>query len=463
MTVASLPRPVGRQREVLYLPAQGHTVVLGTAGSGKTTLAIRRSLYLSDGSTTHGGRTLLVTFNRCLVTYMTHLAGAVQRPVDVRNYHHFARGYLRSRNKLPSWSICGPDERRHFIEAAVTAARNAGLRSATLDRPREFFDEEFQWIQRHGIGSEQEYVDAERTGRSTRVRRAERAAVFDLYRRYLERRVQAGKLYDWDDLASAVRRELATDGGDRLYRHVVIDEGQDFSPEMLRSLAAAIAGNGSLTSFGDIAQQIYGHRMSWRNAGLNAHRIWRFQENYRNTKQIARLALALAAMPHFPDDPDLVEPTAPAADGPSPVLMHRPSESAERELVVSRATDLARTGTVAVLFRTREQEAATRRYLPHGATRLHRELNVWPTGPGLFYGTYHASKGLEFDTVFMPFLSAERWPHPRDVEILGREEAAIRDSRLLYVGITRARSTLVLTHTGQPTGLLPRTAELYQS
>ncbi len=31
MTVASLPRPVERQREVLYLPAHGSTVVLGTA------------------------------------------------------------------------------------------------------------------------------------------------------------------------------------------------------------------------------------------------------------------------------------------------------------------------------------------------------------------------------------------------------------------------------------------------
>ena len=464
MTTASLPRPVGRQREVLYLPARAHTVVLGTAGSGKTTLAILRSLYLSDPSTHHGGRTLLVTFNRCLVTYMTHLAGAVRQPVDVRNYHHFARGYLSSRNKLPWGSICGPNERLGFVAAAVNAARSSGARSAALDRPREFFDEEFQWIQRHGIGSEQDYVDTERTGRSTRVRKAERAVVFDLYERYLEQRAQAGKQYDWDDLASAVRREFGDDEGNRFYRHVVIDEGQDFSPEMLRSLAAAIPGNGSLTFFGDIAQQIYGHRMSWRNAGLNVRRnIWRFQDNYRNTKQVARLALALAAMPHFPDDPDLVEPTAPAADGPLPVLAHQRSEAAERELVVSRATDLAQTGTVAVLFRTREQEKETRRYLPHGATRLHRDLNAWPTGPGLFYGTYHASKGLEFDTVFMPFLSAERWPHPPDVEILGREEAAVRDSRLLYVGVTRARSTLVLTHTGQPTALLPTTAELYQS
>ena len=69
----SLPTPIGKQKEVLYLPAWGHTTVLGTAGSGKTTLAILRALYLADPATDHFGPTLLVTFNRCLVTYMKHL------------------------------------------------------------------------------------------------------------------------------------------------------------------------------------------------------------------------------------------------------------------------------------------------------------------------------------------------------------------------------------------------------
>ena len=41
----SLPKPIGRQKEVLYLPAQGHLAILGTAGSGKTTLAILRAAY----------------------------------------------------------------------------------------------------------------------------------------------------------------------------------------------------------------------------------------------------------------------------------------------------------------------------------------------------------------------------------------------------------------------------------
>ena len=384
MPVTSLPRPVGRQREVLYLPADGHTVVLGTAGSGKTTMAILRSLYLAAPSTDHGGPTLLVTFNRCLVTYMKNLAGIVEQPVIVENYHRFARGYLSSRGKLPWGSICRPDDRRRFIRLALQEDQVDGVRSSMLQRPVEFFDEEFQWIQQHGIANVQDYIATERIGRTTaRIPRAERTVLFDLYTRYLDQRRRGGKSYDWDDLASNVTKELEFDDRERRYRHVVIDEGQDFSPEMLRSLSAAIPHGGSLTFFGDIAQQIYGHRMSWRSAGLRAPRIWQFQENYRNTKQISRLALSLAASPSFPDDPDLVEPTTPTADGPLPALVRLSSEAKEREFVISQAIRLAQTGTVAILFRIRDQEADFTRRITSRTTRLHRELDQWPSGPGL--------------------------------------------------------------------------------
>ena len=462
MQATSLPTPIGRQREVLYLPAQGHVVVLGTAGSGKTTLAILRSLHLSDQSTDHGGRTLLVTFNRCLVTYMSHLAfDGTQHPVEVRNYHHFARGYLASRNKLPPESISSPVERSTFVRLAVEEAQAAGVESPILRRSVRFIDEEFQWIQQHGIVDEQGYVNTLRAGRTkTRVARDDRTILFDLYQRYLVLRRSGNKLYDWCDLASAVRNELQSDTSDRRYRHVVIDEGQDFSPEMLRSLALAIPADGSLTFFGDIAQQIYGHRISWRSAGLSPHNLWRFKENYRNTRHIARLAIALARMSHFPDDPDLVEPISPAADGPRPVLVVHSNESEELAFVIDHARMRAKTGTTAILFRTRDQERSAQRL--SGATRLHRELDRWPTGPGLFYGTYHSAKGLEFDTVFLPFLSDCRWPDRQDVEDIGVQEATIRDARLLYVGITRAKSGLILTYTGRLTRLLPTAKDLYQ-
>ena len=286
--------------------------------------------------------------------------------------------------------------------------------------------------------------------------------MFDVYQRYKSRREARGKLYDWQDLSHTVLAELMRDRDKRFYRHIVIDEGQDLSPIELRSLAAAIPPDGSLTFFGDMAQQIYGNKMSWRSAGLQVSAVWNFEENYRNTQQIAKLALALAAMPSFPDDADLVEPKAPTADGPLPALVSFSNEQSEVKFVTQYAARQGETQTVALLFRDRDQEGVFSRLLPRRPTRLHRDLDSWPSGPGIFVGTYHSAKGLEFDTVILPCVSDQRLPHPPDMSAFGRDDAAARDSRLLYVGITRAKSGLVLTHTGRVTSLLPGDSSLYQ-
>ena len=41
-------KPRGKQEEVMALPAKGHIVVLGTAGSGKTTVALLRAHHLAN-------------------------------------------------------------------------------------------------------------------------------------------------------------------------------------------------------------------------------------------------------------------------------------------------------------------------------------------------------------------------------------------------------------------------------
>jgi superfamily I DNA/RNA helicase len=352
----SLPQPIGRQKEVLYLPAEGHVVVLGTAGSGKTTMAVHRALYLANQRTDHHGRTLLLTFNRCLVAYLRSLAETIPRDVTVENYHKFARGYLSRRGRMRENSICEPRLRKSLCERAV-ATMLEGFDQTVLRRPVEFLLEELRWLAQHGITTEHDYVQADRVGLAgTRIARADRPTVFQLYERYRELRAHQGKDYDWDDLSHAVLEEFGQDESERRYRHIVIDEGQDFSPMMLRSLAAAIPKDGSLTFFGDMAQQIYGNKMSWRSAGLKVSQPWRFQENYRNSRQIAQLALAIAALPLFPGDPDLVEPKSPLADGPRPALVSFPSEDAEIRFVSDRASRLGETGTVAILFREREQE-----------------------------------------------------------------------------------------------------------
>ena len=459
-----LPRPVGRQKEVLCLPPSGHTVVLGTAGSGKTTLAIHRAVYLANPATDHGGRTLLVTFNRCLVAYLEALGGRLGQ-VDVRNYHRFARGYLALRGKMQQGSICDTDLMETCCRQAVEAVKKTGVRNPILGRPIEFLAEEFRWLAQNGIRTLADYVEADDVGRAgSRVLPNDRAVVFSIYESYLAIRSSSGKSYDWDDLAQTVLSEFESDSDERLYKHVIIDEGQDFSPVMIRSLAAAIPADGSLTFFGDMAQQIYGNKISWRTAGLSVgyRNVWKFEENYRNTKQISQLALAIARTPYYRGVADLVEPKSPAADGPLPALVAFNSETKEMRFVADRAQKLAETGTVAVLFRDRELEKQLPQLVSVPATRLHRELTRWPSGPGLFYGTYHSAKGLEFDSVLVPFASSARLPHPPDIVAFGSDEAASRDVKLLYVAVTRAKSNLVLTHTDDPTPLLPLAAGLLQ-
>jgi hypothetical protein len=92
MAKPRLHPPKGRQMEVLYLPAEGHTVVLGTAGSGKTTLAMHRVVHLANKKLAHGGKTLLLSFNNALLRYFESFDDFDRTNIDVRTAHHFSRG-----------------------------------------------------------------------------------------------------------------------------------------------------------------------------------------------------------------------------------------------------------------------------------------------------------------------------------------------------------------------------------
>ena len=446
------------------MPVEGHTAVLGTAGSGKTTLALYRAAYLSERSMPHSGKTLLLTFNTMLVTYLNYLKPIELRNVHVENYHTFARGYLNARGKMGGYGcICKPKERKTYISQAVRAVESGYEPSKFFKRPLEFFEDEIQWIFSHGIISSDEYVEVERVGRfGTNLSRKLRPVMYEILEKYVEIRTGHGKMYDWDDIAISVRKEFEEDTSPRRYKHIIVDEGQDFSPEMIRSLVAAIPEDGSLSFFGDVAQQIYGQRMSWRSAGLNIPQQWFFKENYRNTKQIAQLGLAISRMPFFHDIPDLVEPTSPRADGALPTLVECGDRKQQVEIALKAARSAAKTLSVAILVRDRAQEKVFSAALGGEATSLHRDLKVWNDGPGIYHGTYHAAKGLEFDVVIVPFLDVDNLPDKDYIASHGEEDALTHDGRLLYVAATRAKTNLILLYSGALTPLLPTDESLYQ-
>jgi hypothetical protein len=137
-----LPTPTGAQRTALYYPATGHTVVLGTAGSGKTTLAILRSRYLAQVAS-EAGPTLLVTF-KMLTTYLETVAArrtasawlhGRMRSERINSRHRVVRtrgarylGHMRpSTNRYTTFRL-----RRISVGGALARAAWAGfLRAAT--------------------------------------------------------------------------------------------------------------------------------------------------------------------------------------------------------------------------------------------------------------------------------------------------------------------------------------------
>jgi DNA helicase-2/ATP-dependent DNA helicase PcrA len=80
-------------------------------------------------------------------------------------------------------------------------------------------------------------------------------------------------------------------------------------------------------------------------------------------------------------------------------------------------------------------------YLAEIEVRSEREREG--TGTGINLLTYHRAKGLEWDAVFLPSLEEGLLPIAQAIK---RPSGLAEERRLLYVGITRARTHLVLSH-----------------
>lgn len=457
--------PIGKQREVLALEPFGHTVVLGTAGSGKTIIAILRAKYLAN--LPRGGKVLLLTFNRALVEYMRSVGDCPQN-LTVENYHKFARGYLNYRGKMPQWDgIVSNEEREELISKALKEIAYKYPLEATLKRSETFFLKEIQFIQEFGCDSLEKYQIIERTGRSeSSLRREKRVFVYEVYQKYCEIRKEKGHEYDWFDLAMYAYKELLEDKEERRYTHIVIDEGQDFSPMMIKSLTAAIPVNGSFTFFGDVAQQIYGNRISWRESGISTEHVWRFEVNYRNPKTVVDFASELTSSSYWKKNDDMVACREVSAMGPKPILMKFDSNAEETEWVVGKAISESKKASTVIICRNRTDVARYSCLIQGQGVQpviIDKDHAGFPERKQLYLSTYHAVKGLEFYNVFIPEITNQKMP---DQDALEREEekdeAITCELKLFYVAVTRTKYALFMSFSGDLSPLFPVDSDKYE-
>lgn len=457
-------KPEGKQKEVLALPATGHIVVLGTAGSGKTTMALFRAIGLANLPSRPN--VLVVTFNGALIQYMSAITNRSLRNLRIETYHKFARGYLNSVGKMPVWNgILNPEGKEYYISQALEAARKRWPEESTFKRPISVFIDEITFMERFGIETLDDYLKAERIGRaSVNIKRENRKWFYKIYEEY---RTLRNTPYDWDDIALYVYKELQSDTRPRLYNHIIVDEGQDFSPMMIKSLIAAVDENGSFSFFGDVAQQIYGSRLSWRDSGINIRdsKIWRFDKNYRNPATISSFAKDITSSIYWEKDSDMVTPTNFIAEGPKPVLVHFATKEKELAWLIEQVKTSALTSSNVVICRNRAIiDELSKDFKRNGIipTIIDKNRAGFANAKDVYLSTFHAVKGLEFENVFIPFLSDENFPDKEILENATSKERALADElKLLYVAATRSKYGLFMSYHGNLSPLFPESSTNY--
>ena len=239
------------------------------------------------------------------------------------------------------------------------------------------------------------------------------------------------------------------------YGALLIDEGHDFEEDWLRLVVQMIDRNtNSLLLLYDDAQAIYrrsGLGFSLSSVGVQARgRTKILKLNYRNTREILTFAYEFAKdyLQEKNSDDDhvpLVKPETAGVNGPKPIFRQLPSFAEETIFAANCVAKWHDDGVpwrdVAVIYDAHWMGKAAaqefeRRDIPFqllDSSASKKRYN--PQGDQVVLLTQQSSKGLEFKRVILVGLG----------KLKTEAEQVARESRELYVAMTRARECLLMT------------------
>lgn len=450
----------GKQQEVLNLSYNGHNVFCGVAGSGKSYCAVARARFLKDIT---NDNVLLLTYNNSLINYMIDRSNNLLSDINIITYHKFITGCMRENGLLGYNEILSDKKKIEYIDLAIKKIIDKLGINSTLKR-KEFIIEEIDWMQKFGFLDKEIYFRIERTGRKgSNIRLENRKYIFAVYEEYINIRKSKGYKYDWSDIAYYFNEVVKSGSIKGEYKHIIIDEAQDFSPMMIQSIVNYIKDCGSILYLGDRAQQIYGKgKMSWKKLGLKISKVYTLEENHRNSKQIQNFANEIRQNLEL-DIEDGYSSLYSYKNGDKPKIVYFDTEFEEDLYLVQKCKELINSGTTCVIVRTKDQMDYYKNKLAKSfiyPILIDRDNKIFPKDKQVFISTFQSVKGLEFDNVIIPKCTEENLIKGNiDISLLSEdelEEKINEISKLIYVGITRAKSNLIITYTNELVKIIPK-------
>lgn len=441
------------QRQLVERTFNGPARVSGSAGTGKTIVALHRAVFLAR--TNPDARVLLTTFSdtlanalrsrlRRLISNEPHLAERLEvHALDVIGQRLFMA--QKGQEKVAS-----PAEVRAMITKAAAEVAGHKFSVAFLVSEWEHVVDAWQ------LASWEAYRDVARLGRKTRLPEKQRAvlwSIFDLVRAQLaaDRLVTTAELFT--KLANAISA-----GKRPPFEFAVVDEAQDIGVAHLRFLAALGGGRtNSLFFAGDLGQRIFQQPFSWRALGVDIRgRASTLRVNYRTSHQIRTQADRLLATEVADADgnAEIRTNTVSVFNGPAPRAIVSASIAVENVTVAEWLRQLLSAGLVpheiAIFVRSPAQlERARAAVTDAGAPFKVLDERVETTVGHISVSTMDLAKGLEFRAVAVMACDDEVVPLQSRVESItdeaDLEEVYNTERHLLYVACTRARDHLLVT------------------
>lgn len=441
------------QRKIVEKAFSGPARVTGSAGTGKTIVAVHRAVHLAENN--HEATVLLTTFSsplakvleqklRVLIGNRPRLMEQIQvealDDVALRLYRvHFGKADFAAEEQI-----------RAFAEDAIQAAG---------DFP---FDVDFvvdEWekvIDAWQLSSLEQYLDVRRYGRRKRLSEKQRRLLWTVFQK-INTALENRGLITWNSVYAGLI-DAISDKKLKPFDFAVVDEAQDISVSQLRFLAAlGSRRRDSLFFAGDTGQRIFQQPFSWKALGVDIRgRSHILRINYRTSHQIRMCADRLLPEELSDVDGNREDRTGTVSvfNGPEPETVIAGSEDEERDAACRWLENMEASGVMphetGVFVRSENEIPRACRAIEAAGLKpnvLDEKIEI--VRDKVSTGTMHLAKGLEFKAVAVIACDEDVIPLESRIEAAADEseldEIYASERHLLYVACTRARDFLLIT------------------
>lgn len=463
------------QLRIVNQKPNGHCLIKGVAGSGKTTVAVNRIPTLLNHYVQAEEKVLIITYNKTLINYTKYLMDFVDlqqnlffetdpcKLIDICTIDSIIRKY--NLKNAPDFQLADKQAIREAMKQAIHTVHKTHIDSTLLSvHNLQFLTEEIDWLKSCRYLERETYQNVDRQGRMSvgenRFRLPKNSSIrneiFDLYLAY-ENILEQEKLVDFKTNALHLLEAFQQDKIiPEKYAHIIVDESQDLTRvqlELLHYFYDDSKSTNSIMFIADAAQSIYTHswlsNQSFKSVGFDmSGKSSILSKNYRTTFEIAKAAYSL--MQHddsLSSNDNFVKPTAIERHGNKPVLKGFSGQTEEAQYIVSQIKHLSSDYAlkdIVILSASTTYLAHLQDYLMrHGVdAEVFSKKIIDFSKDKVKLITLHSIKGLEFPVVFIAGINKGQLPISEEQTPLGR--------KLLYVGMTRAKELLYLTHTAEP-------------